>query len=28
LPNDVRLEHVATRSYASGLVQTEYRVLG
>jgi RimJ/RimL family protein N-acetyltransferase/dihydrofolate reductase len=24
---DVRLEHVATRSYASGLVQSEYRVL-
>src|SRR3979411_732107 len=26
LPNDVRLEHVATRHYASGLVQSEYRV--
>jgi dihydrofolate reductase len=26
LPRDVRLHHVATRSYSSGLVQTEYRV--
>ena len=26
LPCDVRLEHVATRHYSSGLVQTEYRV--
>ncbi|HEU5239976.1 MAG TPA: dihydrofolate reductase family protein [Pyrinomonadaceae bacterium] len=26
LPQDVRLEHIATRSYPSGLVQTEYRV--
>ena len=26
LPHDVRLEHVATRSYPSGLVQSEYRV--
>jgi dihydrofolate reductase len=26
LLRDVRLEHVATRHYASGLVQTEYRV--
>jgi dihydrofolate reductase len=26
LPHDVRLVHVATRVYASGLVQTEYRV--
>ncbi|HEV7238078.1 MAG TPA: dihydrofolate reductase family protein [Thermoanaerobaculia bacterium] len=26
LPHDVRLEHVSTRSYPSGLVQTEYRV--
>lgn len=26
LPGDVRLEHVATRHYPSGLVQTEYRV--
>lgn len=25
-PGDIRLEHVATRSYASGLVQSEYRV--
>ncbi|MGC2638178.1 MAG: dihydrofolate reductase family protein [Acidobacteriaceae bacterium] len=27
LPHDVALEHVATRSYAGGLVQTEYRLL-
>jgi dihydrofolate reductase len=27
LPQDVRLEHVATQSYPSGLVKTEYRVL-
>ena len=26
LPRDVRLEHVATRHYPSGLVQTEYMV--
>ena len=26
LVRDVRLEHIATRHYASGLVQTEYRV--
>jgi len=26
LPHDVKLEHVATRSYASGLVQSEYLV--
>jgi dihydrofolate reductase len=26
LPGDVRLEHVATRSYSNGLVQSEYRV--
>jgi len=26
LPHDIRLEHVSTRSYPSGLVQTEYRV--
>ena len=26
LPHDVQLEHVATRYYPSGLVQTEYRV--
>ena len=26
LPRDVRLHHVATRHYASGLVQSEYRV--
>jgi dihydrofolate reductase len=27
LPQDVRLEHVATQAYPSGLVKTEYRVL-
>lgn len=27
LPGDVQLRHVATRSYASGLVQSEYEVL-
>jgi dihydrofolate reductase len=27
LPSDVRLKHVATRHYPSGLVQTEYQVL-
>lgn len=27
LPHDVRLDHVSTRSFSSGLVQTEYRVL-
>ena len=26
LPRDVRLRHVATRSYPSGLVQSEYEV--
>ena len=26
LPHDVKLQHVATRSYPSGLVQSEYRV--
>jgi dihydrofolate reductase len=26
LPRDIRLHHVATRSYPSGLVQTEYHV--
>jgi dihydrofolate reductase len=26
LPRDVRLRHVATRSYATGLVQSEYQV--
>jgi len=26
LPHDVELEHVATRSYRSGLVQSEYRM--
>jgi len=28
LPSDVRLKHVATRHYPSGLVKTEYQVLG
>ena len=28
LPHDVRLRHVATRPYASGLVQSEYEVEG
>lgn len=28
LPHDVRLKHVMTRSYPSGLVQTEYDVIG
>jgi len=28
LPHDVRLRHVATRSFPSGLVQSEYQVLG
>ena len=27
LPHDIRLRHIATRSYQSGLVQTEYEVL-
>ena len=27
LPHDVRLQHIATRHYPSGLVQTEYEVL-
>ncbi len=27
LPSDIRLKHVATRHYPSGLVQTEYQVL-
>ncbi|MDB5703267.1 MAG: bifunctional deaminase-reductase domain protein [Sphingomonas bacterium] len=26
LPGDVRLDHLATRSYPSGLVQSEYRI--
>ena len=26
LPHDIRLRHVATRSYPSGLVQSEYEV--
>jgi dihydrofolate reductase len=28
LPRDIRLRHVATRQYASGLVQSEYEVAG
>ena len=28
LPHDVALKHIATRHYASGLVQSEYEVLG
>ena len=28
LPHDVRLEHVATRSYRGGLVQSEYAIPG
>lgn len=28
LPHDVRLRHVATRSYDSGLVKSEYQVIG
>jgi dihydrofolate reductase len=28
LPHDIRLRHVATQSYASGLVKTEYEVIG
>jgi dihydrofolate reductase len=28
MSRDIRLEHIATRSYASGLVQSEYRVAG
>jgi dihydrofolate reductase len=28
LPRDVRLRHVATRHYPSGLVQSEYNVVG
>jgi dihydrofolate reductase len=28
LQRDIRLEHIATRQYASGLVQSEYRVAG
>ena len=27
LPHDIRLRHVATQSYASGLVKTEYEVI-
>ena len=27
LPRDVRLRHIATRHYASGLVQSEYEVV-
>ena len=28
LPRDVRLRHVATQAYASGLVKSEYEVVG
>ena len=28
LPNDIRLRHIATKSYASGLVSSEYDILG
>ena len=28
VPSDIRLEHVQTRSFPSGLVQSEYRVAG
>ena len=28
LPRDIKLQHVATRQYQSGLVQSEYRVSG
>jgi dihydrofolate reductase len=28
LPNDVRLRHIATQDYPSGLVKTEYEVIG
>jgi dihydrofolate reductase len=28
LPGDIRLQHVATRSYPSGLVQSEYAIAG
>jgi len=28
LPHDIRLRHVATRHYPSGLVQSEYQVVG
>jgi dihydrofolate reductase len=28
LPQDIRLRHVATRSYPSGLVSSEYQVVG
>jgi hypothetical protein len=27
LPHDIRLEHLETRSYRSGLVRSEYRVV-
>jgi dihydrofolate reductase len=27
VPHDIKLEHVATRSYRTGLVQSEYRVI-
>ena len=28
VPRDIQLEHVATRAYATGLVKSEYRVIG
>ena len=28
LPHDIQLRHIATRQYASGLVQSEYEVVG
>jgi dihydrofolate reductase len=28
LPRDIRLHHIVTRHYASGLVQSEYRIGG
>lgn len=28
VPRDIKLEHVATQAYATGLVKTEYRVMG
>ena len=28
IPKDIRLQHISTHHYASGLVKTEYRVIG
>jgi dihydrofolate reductase len=28
VPHDIRLQHIATRAYASGLVKSEYRLIG